>query len=155
LARSASSIPAVLSYLSSHLDQLLESLSVLVTDGPPKPPQDLAPDILCLGYTGIDGDMAVEDTRSRAQLTSTPDRESYTITSIVSSWHGHETNMQDVRETVFEIINTITEDFGRDQTLGGLVMRARLQTDSLMQVQTDQGAVATARIIIGIDAYTG
>lgn len=149
-----SSIPAVIDYLVSRLTTLLGPIGVVVTDGPPQPPQDVAPDIVCIGYSGTELDEVVDNTLARQQMTTSPDRETYTITSLVSSWQGNDVDMKVCRDQVFEIINRISDELSRDQTLGGIVMRIRMQTEALMQVQTLEGAVATARFVFGVDAFT-
>lgn len=150
--RTKSSIPFVLPELVARFSRILPD--VKVTDGRPKPPEDSEPDILCIGFTGEPGEPAVENTRTNEQLARDPDRESYDVTCIASSWRGNNTDAELVRNHVFGILNVISEELAKDHTLGGLVMLIRMHTDALAQEQTKMGAVATARFVLHVDAFT-
>jgi hypothetical protein len=126
----------------------------MVTDGKPNPEQELEPDLLNVGYTGIDGDPAVEDVRTREQLALSPDHESYDVTCLMSSWHGENPDAKAVRDTCYSIVDQLNQSLISDPTLSGLVMRARMTTDALAQDQTPKGAVATVRFVVHIDAIT-
>lgn len=150
--RSQSLIPDVLDYLVTRLSELLPD--VLVTDGPPIPPQDTEPDVLCVGFTGELGEPAIENTRARQQAAVSPDRETFEITNIASSWYGNDTGMKAVRDGAFAILNSVNAFIMNDHTLGNRVMRSRLMTDLVAEEQTEQGAVVTIRFVIQIDAFT-
>jgi len=150
--RAVSTIPLVLDYLVSRCTSNMPN--VKVTDGQPKPPEDAEPDLLCIGFTGTLGEPAVENSRSKQQAATSPDRETYEVTCLASSWKGNETDASDVRDAAFEILYQVARIVAQDQTLGGLVMRARILTDLLAQEQTTMGAVATIRFVLQIDAFT-
>lgn len=147
-----STIPSVIDYLYQVSSTKLTD--VLVTDGAPRPPEDQEPDLLCLAFTGQIGEPAVENTRFRQQAATAPDRETYEITCVSSSWRGHDNDAKTVRDAAYAIINKLGELLAMDQTLGGLVMRTRLMTDLAAQEQTDKGAVCTIRFVIQVDAFT-
>ncbi len=143
----ASTIPAV-------LDTLLVSWAVAlpgvqVVDGQPLAPE---PDVVCVGFTGLPGEPAVEATEDRAQLTASPDRERYDVTCVASALRG-ETDAQAVRVRAFELVEAVRADLQRDPTLGGLVMSARLSVLSLAAQQTTAGAEATVQFQVRIDAF--
>lgn len=151
--KTASTIPGVLNYLVARCVGLMPD--VKVTDGQPQPPEDSEPDLLCIGFTGTVGEPAVENTRSRQQMDTRPDRETFEITCLSSSWRGNDTDPQLVRDAAFDIVNRIAELLASDQTLGSSqVMKSRIVTDAVAQEQTTMGAVATIRFVIQVDAYT-
>lgn len=150
--RSQSLVPDVLDYLVERLTDQLPN--VLVTDGTPKPPQDQEPDLLCIGFTGELGEPAIENVRYRQQLTTSPDRETFEISNIASSWYGNDTDVKAVRDGAYNILNGVNDFLMKDQTLGQRVMRSRLMTDVVSQEQTQKGAVVTIRFVIQIDAFT-
>jgi hypothetical protein len=128
--------------------------NVEVIDGDPIPPLDARPDLVCIGFTGFPGDQSVSSTRTREQLATSPDRESYEITNIVSAWRGHEKSMPDVTDRAFKMIDILNDQLIVDQTLGGIVMRARIHSDSVAREMTSRGAVCTVRFIVQIEAFT-
>lgn len=147
-----STIPHVLSELLTRFTQRISD--VKVTDGVPKPPEDIEPDLLCIGFTGEHGEPSVEDTRTSSEISRTPERESYDITCLASSWRGNNTDAELVRNSAFAIVDKVASELANDHTLGGLVLLARMRTSSLAQEQTNMGAVATIRFVIHIDAFT-
>lgn len=128
---------------------------VQVTDGQPIPPEDHAPELLCIGFSGTLGEPAVENVRNRQQVATQPDRETYEVTCIASSWRGNDMDPQMVRDAAFGIIDLLATLLAKDHTLGGLVMRSRLMTDVMAQEQTADGAVCTIRFVVQLDAFTG
>lgn len=125
-----------------------------VTDGPPQPPEYSSPDLLCIGFSGIEEDPVIEMNRNKAGLPNSPEREDYTIACLSSSWMGEQTDMRSVRERAYELIETFAEAIDKDHTLGGLVMRAWITSDQLIQAQTAKGAVATIRFEVNVNAFT-
>lgn len=150
--RTASTVPLVLAELVDRFTKRLTHVSV--SDGQVLPPRDVEPLILCIGFSGDPGEPVVENTRTIAQMTTDPKRESYGITCLASSWRGNEPDAQKVRDEAYGILDEVSEELARDHTLGGLVMMSRLHTDSFSQAQTNMGAVATIRFVIHIDAMT-
>lgn len=156
--RTSTTIPAVMTYLFERLGQRLNSdisPEMLVTYGHPAPPMDATPDILCLGFTGIPGEPVIENVRQRQQAATSPDRETYELTCLASSYRGNETDLKVVTDSAFAIVDSVTAFLAQDHTMGGLVMRSRVMTDAVAPEQTEEGAIATIRFVIQIDAFTG
>lgn len=149
-----STVPAVIKALVALAESTLIADDIAVSDGHPMPPKDGTPNILCIAFTGVPGEEAVTVTRSREQMATSPDRESYQITCVASSWNGHEQNMASVRETAYGMIDIFNHQLMLDHTLGGLVMRARIFSDAMAEEQTSMGAVSTVRFIVNVEAYT-
>lgn len=149
-----STVPAVIKALVTLAESTIIADDFAVSDGHPMPPKDGTPNILCIGFTGVPGEESVTSTRTREQMTTSPDRESYQITCVSSSWKGHEQNMSAVRETAYGMVDILNYQIMLDHTLGGLVMRARIFSDALAEEQTSMGAVSTVRFIVNIEAYT-
>lgn len=147
-----STVPAVLDAMVARFAAAFPDVQVL--DGGPVRDTVLEGDLICVGFTSVLGEPAVEDTRTREQMSSDPDRESYDVTSICSSWQGEQKDPKLVRDRAYEILDAIAAELANDQTLGGLCMRARLTTHLFAPEQTMKGAVATIRFEIHVDAYT-
>ncbi|TDB88352.1 hypothetical protein E1264_11765 [Actinomadura sp. KC216] len=147
---SISTVPAVIDELVRRTRLVLPEVQVL--DGGPH--RDTEPDVICIGFQIPPGAPSVEDTRTRQQLATSPDREQYEITSLASSWRGEQHDAKAVRDRVYEMIDALAAELERDQRLGGLVNRARLSTGALAQEQTSKGATATVRFVISVDAFT-
>lgn len=146
-----STVPACLDALVGFIRAALPEVQVV--DG--QPVGDIEPDVVCVGFTGNPGEASVEDTRTQEQLTFDPDHESYDIACVASSWLGHETDAQVVRNRVYGFVNVVAAEIAKDQTLGHVVMRARLSADQFAQAQSDRGAIATVHFTIHVDAMTG
>jgi hypothetical protein len=131
--------------------ELFEPEGWQVLDGGPV--KNTEPNVIAVGFTGAPGEIAVEDTRTREQYTTQPDREQYEITCLVSAWHGHETDPKSPRDAVYSVVDRLADALALDQTLDGLVARIRLRTDAYAPEQTSMGAVATVRFILIVDAY--
>jgi hypothetical protein len=152
MPRTVSTIPACLKALVAAATRA--NPGALVVDGQPAMHQD-ADDIICIGFTGDASEVAVESTRSQQQGTVDPDRESYAVTCLASSWKGREVDPEVVREAAYGFVNALAAELAVDPTLGGAVMRTRVSTDSLAQAQTEDGAVAVVRFVVAVDAFTG
>ncbi|MGV9535011.1 hypothetical protein ACWEU6_21825 [Streptosporangium sandarakinum] len=144
----ASTIPAV-------LDHLMESWAVALpgvqlVEGQPLAPE---PDIVCLAFTGLPGEPAIEAAEDRGQMAASPDRERYDIACLASAQRG-ETDARAVRMRAFELVDMVQGELRRDPTLGGLVLSARLAVISLVAAQTSGGAECTALFRVRIDAFT-
>lgn len=148
---SVSTVPAVLDELVARWRLALPEVQVL--DGGPH--RDTEDDVICVGFQVPPGAPSVEDTRTRQQLASSPDREQYEITCLASSWRGEEHDAKAVRDRVYEMLDVLAAELERDPRLGGLVMRARLSAAALAQEQTNKGATATVRFVISVDAFAG
>jgi hypothetical protein len=150
--KTVSTIPAVIDAIVALAQSVFSTTDVQVLDGGPVKSTD--PNVVAIGFTGIQGEVAVESTRTRQQLTTDPDRESYEITCLASSWLGHEADPKEPRDYAYGIVNALAEALAENSRLGGLVMRANIRTEAFAPEQTSEGAVATVRFVIGVDAYT-
>lgn len=147
-----STVPRVLAELISRTRSALPD--VQICDGQPIPPEDAAPDLICIGFTGQVGEPAVTSTQAREQAASTPDRETYEITCLASSWKGEQADPETVRSRCYELVSYLAFEIAKDQTLGGKCGRCRVATTDFAQEQTTMGAVATLRFSIHVDAFT-
>lgn len=143
-----STVPAVLDALVARWRSALPG--VQVSDGQPVTTEN---DLIAVGFHDVAGEPAVNSTRTREQLAAQPDRESYDVSCLASSFTGA-TEFKPVRDRVYELVDAAAADLAEDDTLGGLAMQARLTADDLIQEQTEQGAVATVRFTVHVDAYT-
>jgi len=144
-----STVPACLDALVALARRALPGVQVV--DGQPL---DTDPDIVCIGFTGEPGEAGVEVTRTRQQASITPDRESYDITCLASSWRGHQVDPKVVRDRTYELVDRIAAELAADPTLGGVALTTRISTDALAQEQTTRGAVAVVRFTIHVEAFT-
>ncbi|NUP24013.1 MAG: hypothetical protein HOZ81_49760 [Streptomyces sp.] len=143
-----STIPSVLDALVSRWTALLDGVQVV--DGEPITTEK---DAVCVGFTGDGGEPGVENSRSLEQLDLIPDREQYDVYCAVQVRRGA-TDMKKVRDRAYAIIDSLSSDLAADQTLDGVAGMARLTSESLMQEQTEKGAMATVRFSVHIDAFT-
>lgn len=150
MAAMTSTVPAVLDALVTIWKAALPDVQVV--DGQPL---DLEDDVVCVGFTGEAGQVSVTDTRTLEQLTSSPDREQYDVTSMFSSWRGAESDAKAVRDGVYALVDAAAAEIARDQTLGGLVMSARLTTNTFTQYQSTDGATAIVQVTVSVNAFTG
>ncbi|GGV34200.1 hypothetical protein GCM10010182_67600 [Actinomadura cremea] len=143
-----STVPAVLDALVARWTEALPE--VQVADGQPVVTEN---DLIAVGLHDVPGEPAVNSTRTIEQLAAQPDRESYDVSCIASSFTGA-VEFKPIRDRVYELVNAAAGALAADQTLGGLVMVARLTSDDLIQEQTEQGAVATVRFTVHVEAFT-
>lgn len=155
---SVSSVPAVLDELVVRVRLAVEGMTlpekppVQVLDGGPH--KDTAPEVIAIGFTGIAGEAAVEYTRTIEQGTIDPAREQYDVTCLASSWLGEQVDPKLVRDRLYALLDAVADEIARDQTLGRLLMRARVSSQLFAAEQTNKGAVATVRFIVHCDGYT-
>lgn len=150
MAATVSTVPAVLDALVQRWRLALPDVQVV--DGQPL---DLEADVICVGFNGTAGEVSVTDTRTQEQMASSPDREQYDVTNMFSSWRGAESDAKAVRDGVYALVNAAAAEIARDQTLGGLVMRASLSTNAFTQYQSTDGATAIVQVTVSVDAFTG
>lgn len=143
-----STIPEVIDALVALGREQLPDVQVV--DGQPV---TSALDIVCIGFTGEPGEPAVESIRGHEQLATEPDLESYAITCLASSLRG-DTDAKAARDRAYEMVNTIASAIADDQTLGGVAGYTRLSIESLTQQQVTNGAEATVRFVVAVDAFT-
>lgn len=149
---SSSSIPAVIDALVARATVVHAGTDAQILDGGPTTQTDQ--NLVCIGYNPNPGEPAVNDTRSPGGIAAEPNRESYDVQCVASSWLGEQHDPKTVRDRAFELVDALAADLARDQTLGGIVMAARLFTVALIPEQTTKGAVATVRFVVHIDAFT-
>jgi hypothetical protein len=145
-----STVPACLDALLAAARRALPGVQVL--DG--QPAEDIEDDVILIGFTGEPGEQAVTSTRAVQQGSRAPDRESYDITSLAASWGGHETDPKAVRDRAYGFVNAIAAEIAQDQTLGRVVMTARISTEAFAQAQTERGATAVVRFVVHVEAFT-
>ncbi|MFD0885756.1 hypothetical protein ACFQ08_14490 [Streptosporangium algeriense] len=148
MPQTVSTIPAVLEALVAAATRALPDVQVV--DGQPI---TASPDILCIGFTGEPGEPAVESTRTREQVTTDPERESYEITCLAAVLRG-ETDAAAVRVLAYEMVSVLAGELAGDPTLGGVCGRTQITTEALAQEQTTKGAQAVVRFVIAVDAWT-
>lgn len=127
--------------------------AVKVFDGGPVRDSEVTDDALAIAYSPED-DFVVTDTRTDEQMAASPDTERYDITNLASSWRGRKTDMKAVRDRAYQLVDLLAAELARDQTLGGVVMRARVSSTNLGQSHTTDGAVATVRFTVAVLAST-
>lgn len=149
MAATTSTIPACLDALVQAARSALAGVQVI--DG--QPAETLEPDVLMIGFTGQPSEAAVTSTLTREVYARSPDREQYDIACLASSWRG-DTDPKVVRDRAFELVDAVTGVLADDQTLGGVVLRARLSAGSVIPEQTTDGATCTIGFTVHVDAFT-
>lgn len=150
MAATVSTVPAVLDDLVTRTRLALPDVQVI--DGPPV--EVLEGDVIFIGFTGVPGEPAVTDARTTRQYAPSPQRESYDVACLLSSWPGGDTDMKAARDGAYALLDAMTAMLAEAPLLGGLVKRARITVDSLIAEQPTNGAVATLAVTIHIDADT-
>lgn len=147
-----STVPAVLDKLVELAGSALSPVQVL--DG--RPIRDIDREAVSIGYTEDPNEPAVENTRDRAQASTSPDQERFEVKCAAWVWLGAEVSAKAVRDRAYELVDTFAAAIAADQTLGlqGTVMRAMLATVALEQDQTDKGATAVLRFVVSVHAFT-
>lgn len=143
-----STVPAVLDALVAAAHFALSGTDVLVVDGQPLQLQE---DMLVIGFAGNNDEPAVEATLTREQLAVRPDRESYDVVCLASSWRG-DPDPKVVRDRAYELLGLFAAQLAGDPLLGGLVMSCRVASELLVQAHTSKGPVATVRFVVHVDA---
>lgn len=155
---SVSTVPPVLDELVVRAGLAVEPMTlpdkppVQVLDGGPH--KDTDPEVVAVAFTGVAGEAAVENTLTVEQMTAEPNREQYDVTCLASVWLGEQVDPKLVRDRLYALLDAIAAEINRDQTLNGLLMRARVASQALAQQQTGKGAVATVRYVVHCDGYT-
>jgi len=149
---SSSTIPAALDALKAAAEFALSGQIVQILDGGPVTQADQ--NLMCIGFTGVQGEAAVTVTNFSGGAASAPNRESYDVICLASSWLGEQHEPKPVRDRVFELVDALAAELARDKTLGGAVMTSRMFTTALIPEQTTKGAVATVRFTVHIEAFT-
>lgn len=146
----ASTIPAVLDALVARWRLALPGVEVI--DGEPvKTPEQ---DTVCVGCTAQPGSgvPVVQNTLDLADMSAGSNNESYDVTCVAASWGG-DSDTKPVRDRAFGLLDAVSKDVARDPRLGGLVMLARMSTESYTQEQTTKGPVAAIQFVVHIEAF--
>lgn len=158
-----STIPACLKALTAAAERAIppaqregRTVPLAVVLGQPDRGQTGSDDIVCIAFTGEPGEAAVTSNREQEQGHTAPDRESYDVQCLSSSWRGQDdATAQEVLDRAYEMVNALAAELAADATLGGAVGRTWISTDALAQAQTERGAVATVRFTVHVEAFTG
>lgn len=146
-----STIPAVLDALVTRWRLALPDVEVI--DGEPlKTPEQDTIAVGCSSTPG-DGSAQVVNTLDRAQMTAQPDHEAYDVTCVVGCWRG-DNDPKAPRDAAFGLLAALADDLAKDQTLGGLVLSARMATQDFTQEQTTRGPVAVIQFVVHVEAFT-
>lgn len=121
---------------------------VLVLNGPwlQRP---VEPDVIVVGWLPDEG-ATVEFRRTTAGLGS--EEESFDLAGLVSAWRG-DGDMVAAVDRADELVESIRTALVADPTVGGVVMRAWLQTLSFSDYQTSEGAQSAVEFAVGVTAY--
>ncbi|RBQ21619.1 hypothetical protein DP939_02600 [Spongiactinospora rosea] len=156
-----STVPACLRALVAAAERAVpprivrgREVPVTVVLGQPNVGQMDSDEMVLIAFTGEPGDPGVTSNRTQPQGVTAPDRESYDVICLATSWHGHDDQPLPVLDRTYEMVNALAAELAADGTLGGVVGRTRISTDQLVQVQTEQGAVALLRFTVHVEAFT-
>lgn len=150
MAATVSTIPDVLDALVALARRVLPDGQVF--DGPPT--EEMAGDLVMIGFAYPPGTPAVTDTRNRRQYATSPDSESYDVANLFCAWPGGETDLKTARDRAFTMIDAFAAGLAEDSRLGGLVKRVRISADAYVPEQTTAGASVTVPVTVHIDADT-
>lgn len=146
-----STIPAALDALVANISAAMPDVQVL--DG--QPAEDLQDQVVVVGWTMERVSVAADLSRESAGV---DDREQYDIACYLNVVDGT-TVSKTVRDRVFALYDTLVAELRRDQTLGGVVMRARPRLVDYDQVQVDGGenfaggVSGTITFVVSCDAF--
>jgi hypothetical protein len=151
MAATISTVPAVIDELVSRFSQSVTDAQVC--DALPRDDGD-GGDYIFVGFAGVDDQQAATNSVTIEQMASAPGREQYTISCLVSAWRGVQDDVKLVRDRAYELLDAMAAELARDQTLGGLVVRATLTAASLDQYFSQGGVSVDIRAVISADAFT-
>lgn len=146
-----STVPAVIDELVTRFAAAIPDAHVC--DSLPISDRD-SNDWILIGFTSQTDEQATTSSLTVEQMAADPSREQYEVACLVSAWMGAEDDVKAVRDRAYALVNAMTAELARDQTLGGLVMRATLTTQSLDQYWSEGGVSADVRVTIFVDAFT-
>jgi hypothetical protein len=150
----APTAPAAITALLAAFGRELGLAGVEIHDGPAVT-ASAALEAIIVGWYGIKGDaLAVESQITPAGLGAHPGREAYEILCAVEVRDGSG-DLAAARARAYALVAACGSALGADQTLGRVVMMARLGRVSLAQMQDPQGALAVIEFTVACDAFTG
>lgn len=146
-----SRVPAVLDALVSVWGTTSE-LSGVVQDGP-RALNSPAMEELSVGYDGSEDGQASDGVAAVEGFGIEPNRERFTVTCLVQVLNGAG-DMRAARVRAFELLSAAAGAVAEDKTLGGVVMQAAVQDQTLSQLQTDRGAWVRLAFTVACEAFT-
>ena len=147
----ASTVPAALAALAAAFTNATALAGVEVTDGPPLR-NSAALEALSVGYSPSEDVDAVEATVTAEGL-NVPDREQYLIHCSLGVLNG-DRDLSAARARAYQLHAAAGAVLAGGQSLGGVVMTARMGDHTLRQSDTDAGMLARINFTIRVDAYT-
>ena len=151
MAATVSTVPTVIDALVARFGLAIPDAHVC--DSLPISDRD-STDWILIGFTSQTDEQAVTSSLTIEQMSSDPSREQYDIACLVSAWEGAEDDVKAVRDRAYQLVDAMVCELARDQTLGGLVMRAVLTSQTLEQYWSEGGVSADVRVTISVDAFT-
>lgn len=146
----ATAIPAALAGLLEQIRDAVDPDLVSVHDG--KPEGDVLPDWIAIGYDPTEGATAVEFAREWAGLGAEQIDEAFTIACVIRSGSGDDDHAAQ-RTAAIDLLDLVTAAVAADKTLGGAVrVAAVLGNGSIVQAETQAGAAAGVRFVVGCEA---
>ncbi|MGH3097873.1 MAG: hypothetical protein ACRDMV_17970 [Streptosporangiales bacterium] len=146
----ASTVPAAVEALVAAFTDALPD--AVVRDGPVVTSSG-AQEVVTVGYTGTEGENAVEGTLRVQGLAVSPSRETYTVWCAASVARGSG-DIAKARAAAYGLLAGCGAALAADQTLGGPVMSARLGDARLVQSKTPKSAAVTVVFGVDVDAYS-
>lgn len=111
-------------------------------------------DVVIVGWDGTGSDrLAADGTVTIEGLAGDPDREQYVIRCAAMALNGGG-DLAAARARAYELAAACGALIAANRTLGGLVLRAGVTSQSLRQDQPTGGARASVEFGVGVDAYT-
>lgn len=144
-----SSVPAALSALISLFS---EGVGVRVIDGPFVVNSDDW-QVLAVGCSSTDDDVAVDNTNSPAGWDTGRDREEYQVRCAVMVLAG-DIDVSAARTRAYKLFGSAGDVLAANPTLGGVVLRASLGDSTLRQMMSDNGLIVSVTFSINISAFT-
>lgn len=146
-----SRVPAVLDALVS-IWSAAPGLGDIVQDGP-IPLQGAGTEVLTVGYDGGQEGISVDGALEFASLCPEPQREAFTVVCLIAVLNGSG-DVRAARVRAYELLSAASAAVTADITLGGVVIEAGVTSQSLRQLQADNGALVKLGFSIACDAFT-
>lgn len=118
---------------------------VQIIDG--QPVKDVAPDVIIVAYSPDEPGVTADVTSGLADRA-----ERYNVVFLASSWRG-DTDPVQVRDRAFELVAAIDTVLRKDKTLGGAAAGTHVTAREFDQAQVNEGASATVKGTIHVDAF--
>lgn len=146
-----SSVPTALDGLLTTLRAAPGLAGVAVDDGP-NVTGSSRKEAIAVGFEDENGQMpAVEMQSELGGPVMNPAREQYTVNCLLQVVAS---TMSAARARVYELLAEVITTLNADQTLGGVVMSARVATHTLTQKASTKGKLASLAVAVDCDAWT-